>query len=135
MRGLEKNHNSRVKKHEQKKKEEDPEVFRENTNKRQREVDAKKKAKDLEGFRENVRQRKLKSNSKFSAAQRLDEFRKRVQHGPIFVCSCCHLKLFSNQVEELTEKLKEQIDITNPEIKAQCMAYEIKVELGSDEYI
>ena len=58
-----------------------------------------------------------------------------MQYGPIFVCSCCHLKLFSNQVEELTEKLKELIDIASPEIRAKCIAEEISVDLGTDECI
>ena len=75
----------------------------------------------------------MKSNNNVSPNQRLTKFRKRVQYGPIFVCSCCHQKFFSNQVEEFTEKLKEQIDTTNPKIREECIDEEILVDLGRDE--
>ena len=103
-------------KHEQeaRQKAEDIDKFKENANKRKSKQEAKQRAEDLENFKANMRERKLNSNSNVSATQRLERFRKKVQYGPIFVCSCCHQKFFDNQVEEFTEKLKEQIDTANP---------------------
>ena len=67
------------------------------------------------------------------ADERLQKFRKRVLYGPIFICSCCHQKLFINQVAELTEKLKEDIDIADPEIRSECINNEIEVDLGRNK--
>ena len=92
------------------------------------------KARDLEGFKENLRERKIKSNSNVSANQRLANFRKKVQYGPIFVCSCCHQKLFETQVNLLTDELREKIDIANPEIRRKCIEEEIQVDLGRDKF-
>jgi hypothetical protein len=49
---------------------------------------------------------------------------------------CAHAAtriFFGNQVEELTEKLKEQIDTTNPKIREQCIDEKILVDLGRDK--
>ena len=95
--------------------------------------EAKKRAEDLESFKENMIQRKMDSNNNVSANQRLTKFRKKVQYGPIFVCSCCHQELFENQVEEFKDKLKEQIDTANPKIREECIEKEMIVDLGRDK--
>ena len=61
-------------------------------------------------------------------------FIRRVQYGPIFICSCCHQKLFENQVEKITDELRAKIDNVDPEIRAQCIEEEVQVDLGRDEY-
>ena len=54
--------------------------------------------------------------------------------GPIFVCSSCHQKLFSHQVEKMTDTLKDAIDAVDPDIREKYIDEEIIVDLGKDEY-
>ena len=71
---------------------------------------------DPKGFQEKINERKTKSVNSLSADQRILRFRNKVRYGPIFVCSCCHQKLFQNQVEEYTDKLKQEIDLKNQDL-------------------
>ena len=92
--------------------------------------EARQKAEDPEGFKENVRQRKEKSYSKLTPQKRLLNFRRRVQYGPIFVCSSCHQKLFENQVEEITDEIRKIIDNVDSGIRAECVEDEVLIDLG-----
>ena len=65
--------------------------------------------------------RKENSSKNVSACKRLQNFRRRVQFGPIFICSCCHQKLFDNQVEGITDGIREQIDKADPGIRKECI--------------
>ena len=100
-----------VAKHEAKKKAEDLKKFKDDAKKRKSEHEAKKKAEDIGQFKENAKERRAKSDRNITGKKRIQNFKKKkVQFGPIFVCSSCHQKLFQNQVQELTDKLKEEID-------------------------
>ena len=55
-----------------------------------------------------------------------------MRYGPIFVCSCCHQTLFINQVDEYTQKLKEEIDKADQNIREKCIEEDISVDLGRD---
>ena len=128
-----KNANERERKHEEKRKAEDKEGFRKDANKRKRKLEAQQKNQDPKKFKENVCQRRRKSDSNISADKRIGSFRKRVQYGPIFVCSSCHQKLFSQQVEKLTKTLKDTIDEVDRDIRNACIDDEILVDLGRDK--
>ena len=67
------------------------------------------------------------------ADKRLRKFTNRVKYELIFICTCCHQKLFENQVIEFTEELKGEIDTKNPNIRGECIHEEVKVDLGKDE--
>ena len=67
------------------------------------------------------------------ADKRLRNFKSRVKFGPIFICTCCHQKLFENQVKEFTADLIVEIDAKNPDIRGECIHEEVKVDLGKDE--
>ena len=67
-----------------------------------------------------------------NASKRLLNFKRRVQYGPIFICSCCHQKLFENQVEVITDEIRDKIDNADPGIRVECMEEEIKIDLGGD---
>ena len=130
--GFRDNMNKRIKKYKEKKKAEDPKAFRDSMNKRIKKHEEKKKARDPVGFRANIAERKMKSNLNVDSQQRLRKFQNRVLYGPIFVCSCCHQKLFEHQVEIYDDKLREIINATDPEIIKECIDEEIEVDLGRD---
>ena len=72
-----------------------------------------------------MRDRKRKSENNISADQRIEKFKTKVMYGPIFVCSCCQQKLFINQVDEYTEKMKDEIDLIDQNIRKECIEEEI----------
>ena len=131
--GFKDNVNKRKAKQEKRQKEKDPVGFKENLNKRVKKIEDRKKKEDPKGFKEHMRQRKEKSNKNVSACKRLQNFRRRVQFGPIFICSCCHQRLFENQVEEITDGIKEQIDKADPEIRKECTDQEEQIDLGRND--
>ena len=49
------------------------------------------------------------------------------------MCSSCHQKLFSHQVEKLTDTLKAEIDGVDPEVRNAFIDEEIVVDLGKDK--
>ena len=53
----------------------------------------------------------------------------------IFICSCCHQKLFINQVEEFSEIIKREIDAADPDIRAKCIDEEVSLDLREDVQI
>ena len=110
--------NDRTKKYEQQKKAKNPDKFKEEQHDRKKKSEQQKKAEDPDKFKENLRERKVKSRNMVNANDRLLKFRKKIQYGPIFVCTSCHQKLFINQVEELTNKLKEEINKVDKDIRA-----------------
>ena len=124
------NHKRRVRKNEAKLKSEDLKSFRDNHNQRVKKNEAKQKTENPNVFKEKSRQRKERSNNNVTPCKRLLNFRRKVQFGPIFICSCCHQKLFENQVEKISAELKEKIDKADPEIRGECIEEEVKVELN-----
>ena len=50
-----------------------------------------------------------KEQAKVDARTRRYNFHRAVLFGPIFICSCCHRKLFENGVMKITEKFKEKL--------------------------
>ena len=124
------NVNKRKQKQEKRQKEEDPIGFRENHNKRVKKNEERQKAENPKEFKERARQRKEKSSKNINACKRLQNFRRRVQFGPIFICSSCHQKLFENQVLEITEGIREQIYKVDPGIMEVCIDEEVEVDLG-----
>ena len=113
-----------------KRKAEDPDKFRENAKKHQKKYEHIMRTRDITGFKENIKDRKRKSDNNIGADQRICRFRNKVLYGPIFLCSCCHQKLFINQVDEITEKLKEEIDLIDKDLWKECIEEEFLVDLG-----
>ena len=74
---------------------------------------------------ENQRNRKIISRNKCGPDERYEKFRKKVRYGPVFICTCCHQRLFENQVEMYTEDLKENIDRAYPNLREELIPQEL----------
>ena len=53
-----------------------------------------------------------KKEAQINEWQRRNNFCRAVTFGPIFICSCCHRRLFENGVTKITEKFKEKLNGT-----------------------
>ena len=115
------------------KKAEDPIEFRNKVNEKKRNYEARQRAENPQGFKDKVNQKKRLQEERQTADQRLAKFNRRVQYGPIFVCSSCHQKLFMNQVEEFSEIIKKEIDDADPNIRTKCITEEFLIDLEKDK--
>ena len=88
----------------------------EKVNEKEKEWDAKRmrimRNEDEEKVKKDQRDRKEKSRKKIStnAKNRLERFREDVMYGPLFICICCHGKMFRHSVQEANEQLMNKIE-------------------------
>ena len=97
----------------QKKREEDEEAYERS---RREEIHAwrqKKREEDIEAYKmtqnnekQAVRQKKIE---KTDDRTRIYNFKRAVLFGPIFICSCCHRRLYEKGVTKITENLKRKM--------------------------
>ena len=66
----------------------------------------KKRAQDQNKYRS-------RQIDQIDALERIRRFNLKVLFGPIFICSCCHRKLFENGVSQMNEDFEEEIDAKN----------------------
>ena len=77
--------------------------MRENSRKR-------KKAEDHEKELENNRRLLQKHRHAETPEARLKQFQQAVMFGPIFICICCHIKMFKSNVREFTKAVIAQFE-------------------------
>ena len=61
---------------------------------------------------------------------RLQKFKRAVLFGPIFVCSCCHVKHFESNVTLLDDALESKILSKYPDCFADCIRCFVKVTIN-----
>ena len=69
---------------------------------------------------------KMKINRKI----RLQKFKRAVLFGPIFVCSCCHVKHFESNVTLLDNELESKLLSKYPDCFADCVRCFVKVMIN-----
>ena len=89
---------------------EDPEKLRIEENKRKGLSRKRQRVENHYEVKENQKKWKSKSRLVDSRKTRLKKFRENTMYNAIFVCSCCHRKLFHSNVTKLTENLKGKVD-------------------------
>ena len=84
---------------------------------------------------ENAAQKKKKRSWK--AGDRLREFKEATKYNAIFICSCCHRRLFHSSVEVITQKLKDNINERKFGHFSDCVEMEIETPINgrTDCYI
>ena len=83
----------------------DEEKRKKRSRKHQESYNDEKKKERSRKYKENKENAKKESTPE----QRILEFRRANQHGPIFTCISCHRDLFKKGVKELTNKLESKI--------------------------
>ena len=111
--------------------------FKGDQNKRKKLSRMKRKVEDADGLSalENEAQKKRLKN--WSEQDRLREFRKATQYNAIFICNCCHRRLFNENVEMITRKLIDSLENVSPGIFKKCTGEEITTPINgrNDCYI
>ena len=70
----------------------------------------KRKLEDPKGLSKYEIEVQKKKRRLWSAEDRLREFREATKYNAIFICSCCHRRLFEANVQVITQKLKDNIN-------------------------
>ena len=72
-----------------------------------------------------------------SAQDRLKEFKEATKYNAIFICSCCHRRLFNSNVEIITENIKNKINGKKAGHFRNCVESEIETPINgtNDSYI
>ena len=100
---------------------------------------AKQRSEDKPGFLAKQRKAKLVTRARpFSAQQRFNSFKTATKYGPIFICCCCHRRLFRQSVVQFKENIKQSILKEAPQILDRCIytdgkiAERLLVDIGKD---
>ena len=83
-----------------------------------KECQNKEKASSRKRKRDEDPQKELENNRKLlqqhrnalTAEARLKQFQQAVMYGPIFICICCHIKMFKSNVREFTKAVISQFE-------------------------
>ena len=62
----------------------------------------------------------------------MKEFKEATKYNAIFICSCCHRRLFHSNVEIITQKLKEKINERKDGHFRDCMEMEIETPINGN---
>ena len=89
-----------------------------------RKLEEPAKLSELEG----LAQRKKKN--KWSEKDRLREFRHDTKYSCIFICNCCHRRLFHENVEAITEKLVDDFNKAKDGLYRKCTDKNIQTPIN-----
>ena len=92
------------------KRDNDNEAFKECQNKRAKLSRKKRKLVDPLAFSNYEKEVKKKRRKLWNGKDRLREFKEATKYNAIFICSCCHRRLFQHNVQVITQKLKDDIN-------------------------
>ena len=70
----------------------------------------KRKLADPVGLSKHENAIQIKRRKLWKAEDRLRAFKEATKYNAIFICSCCHRRLFEVNVEVITQKLKDSIN-------------------------
>ena len=94
----------------------------------------KRKEADPQKLREEENARQEKHRRVESANDRLKEFREVTMYNAIFICTCCHQRMFQSNVCILTDILEQNINNKKPEHIAACIERRIPTRINGDKH-
>ena len=93
-----------------KKREDDGFQVKVDQNRREKLSRNKRKLSDPNGLAKYENEAQKKKRKLWRAKDRLMDFKEATKYNAIFICSCCHRRLFHSNVEIITLKLKDEIN-------------------------
>ena len=121
----------------EKQREVDSQKVKENQNQRKRLSRSKRKLEDPAGLTKYENQKNAKRRQFWSASDRLREFLESTKYNAIFICSCCHRRLFIANVEIINQRLKNKINEKKAHHFEDCIEENIVTPINgrTDAYI
>ena len=92
---------------------------------------------DPKGLSSYEKEAQNKRRRLWKAEDRLKEFKEATKYNAIFICSCCHRRLFHSNVEIITQKLKDNINDRKAGHFRDCVETDIETPINgqNDGYI
>ena len=124
------NQNERKAKSDIKLKAIDIQQFKSGQNLRRKLSRNKRKFEDKEGLAAIEKQDQVKKFRRWGEKERLKVFKEATQYNAIFICNCCHRRLFRENVEEITRKLIEDLDQAKFGLYRKCVAQKVETPIN-----
>ena len=120
-----------------KQREDDEQGVKDDQNKRKKLSRNKRKMKDPKGLSNIENEAQKKKRRSWKARDRLREFKEATKYNAIFICSCCHRRLFHSSVEVISQKPKDNINERKFGHYRDCMEMDIETPINgrTDCYI
>ena len=98
---------------------------------------ARKKFIDPKGLALSEREAQMKKRKQWNETDRLKEFRETTKYNAIFICNCCHRRLFNENVEIMSSKLKDTLNKECPGLYNKCIGTKVETPINgkNDCYI
>ena len=90
----------------------------------------KRKLADPKGLSEYEKEVQKKRRRLWRAQDRLREFKEATKYNAIFICSCCHRRLFHSNLEIITQKLIDKINDRTHGHSRDCMEIDIETPIN-----
>ncbi len=100
----------------------DSKKVKENQTGRKRLSMNKTRAKDNKKVKHDQNMRQKNHRNIENARDRLKDFKEETKYNAIFICTCCHQRMFKSNVQLFNEEMRAKIKLTAPGIIHQCIA-------------
>ena len=90
----------------------------------------KRKLIDPDGLSKYENEVQRKKRRLWGAQDRIREFKEATKYNAIFICSCCHRRLFHSNVEVIDQKLKDSINLKKTGHFRDCVENEIETPIN-----
>ena len=104
-------------------KEKDPVHLKQTQVKKNRLHISKRKSQNHDNLKSDQTTRQQKHRKIANAADRLNAFKESTLHNAIFICTCCHQRMFKSNVRIFTSELVEQINSKKTGLIDLCIEY------------
>ena len=91
-----------------------------NTNKKRLSL-GRRKAQDHQTLKNDQKAWQQKHRKIESASDRLSAFKEATLYSSIFICTCCHQRMFKSNVRIFTRELENQLNINEPGLTNKCI--------------
>ena len=107
----------------------DEDKLKESQNKRSKLSRGKRKADDHQKLKNDENKRQSKCRKIINDYDRLQNFKSATKYNAIFICTCCHQRMFQSNVQLYTSELRDKINEKKTGHTETCIDEEIKTRI------
>ena len=93
----------------------------------------KRKAEDHQKLKDNQNTRQEKCRRVINECDRLRDFKNATKYNAMFICTCCHQRMFQSNVQLYSPDLKNDIYEKNPGHTETCIDEEIQTRINGQD--
>ena len=93
----------------------------------------KRKAENPQKLKDQQNTRQQKYRRIINECDRLRDFKNATKYNAIFICTCCHQRMFQSNVQQYTSELKQKINEKKPRHTEACISEEIQTNINGED--